>query len=61
MESLLPLVERWTKQVREAYRAGALDAGSAEPVEIEEGPRRAVGGPQRSFGYLYVTAVLEKP
>ena len=61
VESLFPLVERWTKKVSEAYRAGALHPGSEEPIEIEDGPRRVAGGPQRSFGYLYVTAVLEKP
>ena len=61
VESLFPLVELWTRQVREAYRAGALDPGSEGPVEIEDGPRRVAGGPQRSFGYLYVTAVLEMP
>ena len=61
IESLLPLVKAWVQRVRDLNTSGLMNGGSKEPFQLRDGLRCAIGGPQGSYGYLYVTVVLEKP
>jgi hypothetical protein len=59
VESLFPVVERAMEEFRKVHYE--LSSDSSGRLCWREGQRLVVMSPQGSYGYLYVTAVLEKP
>lgn len=55
-----PVIDRWLDLVRaEAARDYAFN-GRDDSIELREGNVIVIGSPQGSYGYLYVTAVVER-
>lgn len=59
VESLFPVVDRAIKEFRE--HKYELPGDSRGHLCYREGQRLVVMSPQQSYGYLYITALLEKP
>lgn len=61
VESLFPVVDRAMAEFRKPENMYTLTSDSRGRLCWREGPRLVVMSPQSSYGYLYITAVLEKP
>lgn len=60
VESLFPVVDRALAEFRKPENMYTLDSGQSGHLVWRENQRVVVMSPQGSYGYLYITAVLEK-
>lgn len=61
VESLFPVVDRAVAEFRKPENQYTLTSDQSGHLCWREGQRLVVMSPQGSYGYLYITAVLEKP
>ncbi len=60
VKQIWPVIDRLVEEVRLAGQTYKLSSNSKEVFQRREGFINAVVSPQGSYGYLYVTGVVEK-
>ena len=59
-QEILPRLDAFYLVIRQWMKTHFAGSGSDETIELRDGRVHMVASPQRSFGYLYLSAVLEK-
>lgn len=59
-QEIFPVLDEWYQKVWAEMRAWRLESDSDRLVTLDKGKVHIGGSPQSSYGYLYVTAVLDK-